>query len=403
MLLATKPPLEMFEGKAATIQRHYEGPSQGNYYDRTEYPDEGGIFVHYFDHPYPAKGQPFPEAVAAISIPKKLIMATIRFANHHYVMAGLLMILSKIPLLNILIRRYIKSCLEFFVRDFAHTIINPYILEEKRFCRSIREVRRAGKAAIEKVNSKHWKAYHYLGLDIVSSVGEWDNAYRYRGQAAVEDSRPHPDGTTEIFCTIDKKAFRKNPSKEIARIVVMHLNRERGWHEGKGRSMMFANAVRALLFFSPEFKKLIIEFVNELNIDEVKLDEADRYYNLNRADFDIYSWPMETRWKEYQKIYYDYQEKNSEKVRKGKEKIQQAQILTEIRNKIVAVEGLPIIIFFAVREGEKDHVRVKFTETPFSIGNPHLLPLCRGLLVARENQIKNGVDKNNGNGTLEAA
>ena len=72
----------------------------------------------------------------------------------------------------------------------------------------------------------------------------------------------------------------------------------------------------------------------------------------------------------------------------------QAQVLTEIRNKIVSMEGIPIVIFFAVREGKgNEEVRVKFTESQFSLTNPHLLGLCKGLIERREKQIKETVIK----------
>ena len=359
-----KPPLEMFLKRSSEFQEHFERPVQGNSVDRIEYPDEGGIFVHYYDHPFPAKGQVFPEAVESLAAAKKSLKATAYFLKDFPILASLFLSLP-----SFVTRRFTKSFLENYLSRLAHDPIEAYFLAEDRWCRSVREIRRAGKIAIEKVNSK-WKKYHLIMLNIVSSAFEWDNAYRYRGQ--------------DVGGELNKKAFFENPIKEVVRLMKLQVQRERGWFEDKGKFIVFGQALRILMIFVPEIKKLMIEFVKEVNIDEVKLDEADDYYNLMRPDYDVHGWPMELRQQKWLAATAKYDAEYPNRRQDGAERIEQERVMSALQQHVRAAYGLPVMFFYAEHVGTEGKVAVRLLETKLLRKNPSLLTTCKEILISRE-------------------
>ena len=342
LTIVSKPPPEAFEAESARLQDNELVAVPGEYFDRMEYPEEGDMLVHYFDHPYPFKGQPYPQAVDAIQAPKKLMMGTARFARRHFILAGLFLVLP-----GFITDRYIISLSEFYLESYVGGMLRPHRLAPKRYCRSAREVARAGAVVIQRVSDK-WRKLVQAVIDIIVAVFQWDNAWRFRGQDAAGE--------------LNKESFYKNPSKEIARLMKIEVQRERGWHEDKGRALLAGQALRFVMFFRPSVKKFLVDFIKELNLDEVKLDEADDYHNLCRPDYDVHGWPIELRQKKYLKAIQEYREAYPERLQKGVDRIEQVRMLTAIQHHIMKQDGFPLMVFFAVPEGEKTRVNVAETE-----------------------------------------
>ena len=358
----SKPPAEVFEKNSFHLQESYEAPVQGSMFDKMEYPESGGMFARYFDHAFPTKGQPFPEAVESIQAPKKLLKATAYFASEHPIFVCACLLVPGI--LSSLLRWYIKS--------FAHAVIEPYFLDEKRYCRCVREVRRAGGAAIKRVGRK-WREYFTLGLNILSSMLEWDNAYRYRWQDIVPE--------------INVAAFLKNPGQEVSRLAILQVRRERGWFQDKGKFVVFGKVINLAFFMIPDLKKLACEFVQELNMDEVKMDEADVYHNLMRPDYDIQDMPMENRQKEYIRLINEYRSKNPDRLRDGQEKMERMATLAGLQKAVNDELGLPLMLLFAYRG--TDGVHVKAIETKVLGQNQKLREVCRQLINKDPEKPKN--------------
>ena len=347
-----KPPLDVFATNSAESQANEDkGESiPGALYDRTDYPEDGDMLTYYFDHAFPMKGEPYPDAVDAILSAKKLFIKTAKFMTKHYVLSATLFLLP-----NVITRRLWKSLIQQYVIEFAYDMTLPHALVDKRYCRSVRELRRAGLKVVDEKYSAD-KNILVPFLETFASIMQWDNAHRYRFQ--------------DVAGELDKNAFEKNPSKEINRLVHIQVSRERGWHETKGRYVIAGAAMRFLMFFNPYVKRLLKDLVRETNLDEVKLDEGDDYHNLMRPDYDVHGWPMELRQNKFLKIRDEYYKNNPTRMQSGQDKYEQWTSFENLKRAVLKENGIPFILFAAIRHGNQS--LVKMIETTLSLNNPSL-------------------------------
>lgn len=95
---------------------------------------------------------------------------------------------------------------------------------------------------------------------------ENDSAYKFRLQ--------------DILPEVNVEAFKKNPAKEIKRVLDILLYREDTddlvprW-ETLGKIVIYASK-------NKKARKLLIRFLSELDMDKIKPDEADWYFCLRR-------------------------------------------------------------------------------------------------------------------------
>lgn len=363
-----KPPIDVFDDYSAMTQKHEESVGSNYVFDRVDYPDEGGMLVYYYDHPFPAKGNPFPAAVDAIHVPKKLFKSIATFFYVHKFLAVLVLITP-----NFILKRFVNTFMKQSVGGFAYAVLAPYFLLPNRYCKMVREIRRAGFKVADSYEGD-WKKYFTQITVILASVLEWDNAWRYRVQ--------------DILGDLNKEAFIKNPSKEIHRLLILEVQRERGWVENKGRFLAMGQALRMALIFKPIVKRVIVEFVKELNIDEVKLDEADDYYCFLRPDYDIHGWPFEQRQRKAITLITEYRKNNPERTSKTQTSNQQkVQVFDAMKTTVLQDKGFPLIMFYAVqddkvREDGKMNIVVKKMETITLQQNPELKKVCTEVMNA---------------------
>lgn len=372
-----RPPVSVFTKHAAGLQQNEDAVSGGNVFDRVEYPDEGGMYAYYFDHPFPAKGNPFPEVVNGIKTPKKFLKSTALFLRANKFIALLVLLTPWF-----LIRGVAESFLDCYVNSFIHAILEIYKLEPKRYCKAAQEVQRAGYVVAERFAASmkfpflskekadarraHWELLLKMCVDLITQIIEWDNAWRYRFQ--------------DIAAEIIKKAFSFSPYKEIKRLSTLQIQRERGWHESKNSVKQMATALRVVVFFKPVVAELLIQFIEELDLEKVKLDEADEYFNLIRPDYDIQGWPMEVRLKKYAEAQQKYAQDNPERFARARQNTPSSeQVLETFKTMVKAENGIPLMMFFAIQEtGNK--VTVKMLETEILKKNSPLRELCAKVL-----------------------
>ena len=372
-ITVSKPPLEVFEEGHSVFQQDnmYEGATPGELFDRTDYPEEGDMLTYYYEHAFPMKGEPYPTAVDAIQAPKKLIMATFQFARRHFLLFGFFLLLP-----NFITRRYVKSLLEFYLNNYVSAVISPNFLAPKRWCRSVREILRAGKKVVEDYSGT-LKEYLMPGLKAFASTLQWDNAHRYRFQ--------------DVAGEVNKEAFMQTPSKEIQRLVMIQVSRERGWYGEKARYFVVGWVLRMVLLLKPSVKKFLKEFVQELNLDEVKLDEGDEYHNLLRPDYDVHGWPIEHRQKRYLKIYDEYVKANPTRIQEGKNRKEQGMAFANMKMHLEQEPGIPFMLFI-VMPGDKQST-VKMVETKLSLEHPQLKESCVKILEGGGAGTKDIADK----------
>ena len=227
---------------------------------------------------YPFKGFIYPQVCHAVHTVKRVIMMAIsilRFKPFASVALSLFIIPKlKYIFLWLVVDAFNKWC---------YVVLRDYILKERLFCTSARELYRAG--------IKYAKGYGPYKREIVEKftiticmIWEYDNSYRYRGQ--------------DLFGILNKKEFLKRPLKEFLRSWDIGIDREmaeatierrREFIKGKkgaiGKRIIVRNFIIAYaLIFRKSFKEFVT-VISSLNFDLMKLDHADLYMCSNRSDY----------------------------------------------------------------------------------------------------------------------
>ena len=126
------------------------------------------------------------------------------------------------------------------------------LLKDENWSQVVREIRRVLKGRIDD-----------NFLDTLSLILQTDMAYCYRAQ--------------DIFGELDKEEFLKNPTKEIKRLMEIFTERDTGANNVRSAITKLLPFLWLLRFF-PKIIKTLKEIVREIDLNEVKFDECDRYW-----------------------------------------------------------------------------------------------------------------------------
>ena len=237
-------------------------------------PDSGGIYLKLAGCNYLWKGDPKLHVHSAITASKKIftvLSAVMSDRMTQFLFAFLFVFRRKFLL---------KLCRE--VLDLIYRPFFVYRLKPEKYCVSVRELRRAIEAV--KIPDEFQEDVNKT-RDVVAMNLETDVAYRFPFQ--------------DILPKIDKERFRENPAKEIKRVSDIFV--ERGSIEDNWRK--FEKLLVLLMRFSKKARNLAIEFISELDMDKIKLDEADWFFCLNRPNYKFRGVSKEERLKIRDEIY----------------------------------------------------------------------------------------------------
>ena len=228
-----------------------------------------GVFTWFRGAQYPFKGYIYPSAVNAVHNVKRILRMQIELALYPP-MVITLGIISCIPFLK-------YKFLSFFAERFiftANTVLEQYYIFPYRFCRVGRELHRAGAAFASGLNLSEFVPRHNFPtfFKILCMIFEYDNSYRYRGQ--------------DLLGEFNRKNLGDNPMREILRVWDLGIERELD-ENTKCKRKMFKKMIWLLLFFYPQIKNKIAEFLLIMNFEEAKLDEGDLYDCAHRSGYDF--------------------------------------------------------------------------------------------------------------------
>jgi len=245
--------------------------------DRVEYPESGGIYVYHVGIPYPQKGFPFPEAIAAINVAKRLLISQIRF------LATTEVLLSRFFFLLLPYKRKIKV-IEKWLKEFCGTVdttLEPYYLKENRYSPIASELIKFIDRFLVELGIDYLIAYGTAR--IFATLIEYDSAYRLR----LED----------IFSESSKEKMLENPSKEFERLL--HIFRLREVHPLI--QDRFASLVKIVSWFLviPRIKKAFKKALKYTTFSNLQLDEADRYHVLRLGGYKFFGESTEARREKY--------------------------------------------------------------------------------------------------------
>ncbi len=230
---------------------------------KVEFPETGGTYAYYQGEPYPVKGFCYGDVVEKVDEMKKLLLGTLKsfvYLSRWQKIRGCLLI--------ILFGKTTIKILEGIIISF-HSWIRRYRLRPIRYCRACRELHRVG--SMDWGNSRISEALR----DISCMTLEYDDAYRYPFQ--------------DIFSELNKENVRKNALKEIKRLFSILRQRD----ESLAKKWKAIETVIILfLIINPKAKKIMRNILLELNIDEIKLDEADLHFAKKKPRYN---------WEHYEK------------------------------------------------------------------------------------------------------
>ena len=229
---------------------------------RVEFPLEGvHTYMEGFEYPY--KGFPFAEFVDKIDYIKKLQRGFLSSLYHSFKRRQWYqkVFLVCVPwIFTDLVDAYIES---------FHRLISRFKVKPTRYSDAIRELNRAfsvewhGESDVEK--ERRLKA-----RDIICMFLEFDNAYRFRFQ--------------DIIVELDKVNLKKNPGKEVARLLTLMQSRE-STQEIRDTWTLVKTFLPWYLLLNRTLAGKITGVFDSLDLEKVKLDAGDKQFCEKRKDY----------------------------------------------------------------------------------------------------------------------
>lgn len=207
-----------------------------------------GMETWYKGHPFPKKGTPDEMVLVAVDAVKRCAL-----------------VFARTPVFP---KRQVESFAE-----FSNRTLSKFYLAEKMYCPIAREVLDIPyKSEVERILFKTG-----------AMVLQFDNVYRL----SIQD----------VFALYDSSAPLV---KELKRLLDIWISRE------KNASIILKlkriRPVINVLYLYPKVRKRLKEILDGLDLEKIKLDEADWYWCLNRPNYDFRGVSYEERKKEFTKI-----------------------------------------------------------------------------------------------------
>lgn len=276
------PPNEVFLYPRLPIEGTMGGYSAQNWI-RTECPPSGGMFAYYLEHPHPRKGHTYPQACEANNTVKRLtIGAFMTFAHKTALM----------PALGFLVTpwkwkiRFIENTLDNYLR-MSEYVVRNHLLKKKFYTKAGQELWDFVTQFLLGIGISMEIAYKVGRL--VAHLFEHDDAYLLR----VKD----------IFTEMSKGHMIINPEAEIERVLKIYLSREK-----IGISERFGSVAKVLsvLLLVPKIRRSFVSAFEGVNMENLRLDDGDRYFARQRDDYDFMGEKVEERVQKFSAEYNKY-------------------------------------------------------------------------------------------------
>lgn len=221
-------------------------------------PEHGGVYCFYKVYRFPTKGIPGGPALELIGIIKKIILNTLKVLNSSPIryFVGLFQVLPK----SIREKSFYYS-LGLFL-EICDWCFNRWYLEPDRMTTCCREIYFKGCEFInytfEEKDPQKKDILKRL-LYVFCMIIEYDSAYRCR----LQDLAP----------LIDKEALRKNPRKELNRVLKEIIHRESVAGLDPKKYDPFLKLVNFMLILKKKTSQTLIDFICCLDLSEIPWEE----------------------------------------------------------------------------------------------------------------------------------
>ena len=209
-----------------------------------------GIFVYYQGAEYPQKGLSSPEIISSINIIKASIIELLKIRFNY------------ISFFSAFDRIGMKILGQYFLKNEYRSV---QMLE---LCRGLYHF------------AFYLTANDFLASQfskIVSHIIEYDNAYRLR--------------FIDIASEINKDSLIKSPKKEVFRLLSVAMIRDRAIRN----KLQAIKRALYLVLSIPSIKKAIVYAVKNIDVNNMKYDNIDKYWACLRTDYDFMGLSNEDR------------------------------------------------------------------------------------------------------------
>ena len=232
---------------------------------KVEFPEEGGVLTYMTGHDYPYRGFPYFEFVEKIDLIKKISRGTLSGLYHSIKHRNKLRLLLMFPLIFMA-----KDLILTSVRTF-HKLIDRFRIKRTRYSTAMRELYRAFDTPRANEDLRTLELRLML-KDIVCTVLEFDNAYRYRFQ--------------DVIISLDKVALKRNTIRELTRLLDVMSSRENS-QEVRDTWRLGRMAIQFYLRFDRKMQRMIRDILLELNLGKVELAIEDKHFAGLRKDYNF--------------------------------------------------------------------------------------------------------------------
>ena len=257
--------------------------------ERVEKPAEGGRLVYLYGYKYPCKGIPPTQEVAEkMYLIKKIFwLAVLAFNNlPSKIMMGLLFILPRF-----MTEKILCAGVNYFTWLQEWSLYNE-LLKPDKYCPSVRETYRTLTLMSDKSKKGSFRQkLLILARDLLCMILEFDTAYKFRWQDIMDEANK------EVLSKGGKKQV-----KEVKKLFDLLCQREMSQ---KGMAVKFRRIGKYLLLalkFSKFFRDLLAEFFREADLEKIRPDEGDRYFDALRLDYYFEGKDLAARIEERKKI-----------------------------------------------------------------------------------------------------
>ena len=240
-----------------------EKPTDVNSLIKVEFPEEGGVLTYMENHAVPYRGFPYFEFVEKVDLMKKLSRGMLSGLYHSIFRRSRFVLFLMLPLVFVA-----RDLLFAWVYTFYRLTLRSRV-KATRYSRTIRELYRAFDAPRGNEDVKTLEL-RLMIKDLACMFLEFDNAYRYRFQ--------------DVIVELDRDAVRKNPVKEILRLLDVMSSREKT-QEVRDSWTLIRVAVKYYLRFDGKLKRMLSDVLAALDLEKVALTAEDEHFAGLRRDY----------------------------------------------------------------------------------------------------------------------
>src|SRR3990167_1152321 len=184
-----------------------EQPKDETGLEGVNFPATGGVLTYMTGNEYPYRGFPFFEFVDKIDLIKKLARGVMSGLFHETKWINKLWLVALIPAL------WFSKHLVYSALFAFHRLVSRSLVKPQMYSQAIGELHRAFSHDEYRDDGKT-RQVRIMLRDVVCMILEFDNAYRFRLQDALEE--------------LDQEAVKKDTIKELSRILDSMSTRELG-------------------------------------------------------------------------------------------------------------------------------------------------------------------------------